>query len=160
MRERQRSRHARVALNDVGVVPDDCLTSSDIPVEHGVGRQCCDGSRLKREQSSISCGPLEVLRYSEFALEAEDQVRYFTELVGSERYLARPDIVERDLMYATFRVRDDRGHLVCHRNVVFARAAVHDEMVTIQLAAYDSFALAPNALHNECVTISGSQRVP
>ena len=115
---------------------------------------------MKREQSSIGCGPLKVLRYSEFIFEAEDQVRYFTNLVGSERCLVRPDIIERDLMYATLRVLDDRRHLVCYRNIVFACTAIHDEMVTIQLAAYDSFALAPNTLHNECVTISGSQWVP
>ena len=115
---------------------------------------------MKREQLSIGCGPLKVLRYSEFILEAEDQVRYFMNLVGSERCLVRLDIVECDLMYAALRMLDDRGHLLCHRNVVFACAAIHDEMVTIQLATYDSFALAPNTLHNECVTISGSQWVP
>ena len=122
---------------------------------------------MKREQSSIGCGPLKVLRYSEFVFEAEDQVRYFTNLVGSERCLVRPDILERDRMYATLRVLDTTlaldglyQHLVCYRNIVFASTSIHDEMITIQLAAYDSFALAPNTLHNECVTISGSQWVP
>ena len=114
---------------------------------------------MKREQLTIRDGPFKVLRYTKFGLEAEDQFRYITDLIGSERYLTRLDIVEGNLMYATFRPRDDLTHLVCHRDVVFARVTIHDEMVTIQLATHDSFTLAPNTLNNKCVTISRGQWV-
>ncbi len=157
--ERERARHAREALDDVRVVPQDAAGATRSRIEAGVRRQVRDGPRLQQVEPAAFERPLAVLRLAERRLQPKRGPRHVAQLLLGQRRPAA--ILARDVDGEDAAVRrgadclgllgDDRAEL--------QGIAPHLELVRVELSAHQPFSEPPHRADEKRRPVQRADRV-